>query len=187
MKKLAVLLLPAILCFAFAACGGQGNEVFSGPKPGAESSSTAGEPILPAEYDTNNLYSEVIDPDAELIEYGVFYKAPLGEPVFVVNIGRTSPHFNIIGSRIYYADCGTLYSVDLQGKDMQILSLAGENDDGIEIQQVTDYDNDWLYCRATKWEMITGDPVALDGLHRVDTRVRVAHDFSKWEPLESEE
>ena len=138
------------------------------------------------EFDGYNFYADKIN-DGELIEYGVYYMQPEGTPTLIVNIG-TDPGFNIINKRIYFTKDNSLQSVNLKGQDNKVMHI--DSDLNYSFESINSYDDQWIYCEAQKWEIITDDPVAIDGPHRVDTVIAVNYDFTQWEEIpenESEE
>ena len=131
------------------------------------------------EFDGYNFYADKIS-DGELIEYAVFYMQPEGTPIEIVNIG-TDPEFNIINKRIYFTKNGSLHSVNLKGQDNKAMHI--DSNLNYSFESINSYDDQWIYCNAQKWEIITDDPVAIDGPHRVDTVIAVNYDFTQWEEI----
>jgi len=114
--------------------------------------------------------------------YYIYYRNPDGSETQVTQIGIDETLFHIINGRIYYVQGGSLYSINFSGEDTQILSdSSGEN---ITFDWIDDVEGEWLLCSGTKWHEIYGDPVALDGMHRMPVKTKVKADFSEFYEIE---
>ncbi len=118
----------------------------------------------------------------EANDYFICYRYPDGSEEEIIKMGIQNNPFYIIEERLYYTQGDSLYSVDFAGEDKEI--LYDESDENISFNQIYRVGKGWLYCSGTKWAEISGDPVALDGRHRVPVSTRVKADFSEFQEIE---
>lgn len=132
-------------------------------------------------YDESRFFMKT-EEHQEANDYFICYRHPDGSVEEIIRMGLQNNPFYIVGDRLYFTQCGSLYSVDFTGKDTQ--TLYDESDENISFDQIHRIEGGWLYCSGTKWTEITGDPTALDGLHRVPVSTKVKADFSEFQEID---
>jgi hypothetical protein len=132
-------------------------------------------------YDESQFFIKTVEYQ-EADEHYICYRHPDGTVTEIVEMGIQENPFYIVGERIYYTQGDTLYSVDFTGGDVKTLFDGSE--ENISFNTIDRVDGEWLYCSGTKTKYIYGDPVALDGPHRVPIKTKVKTDFSEFSEIE---
>lgn len=108
-----------------------------------------------------------------LNEYVVCYKNEDGTADDIVSMGNLQQPLTIIGNRIYFCSCTSIFSVDLDGKDKKECTI-----DNQYLSHIAYHDNNWLYCAIdsaggyvkaktdlSSWEADSSVPVELKKLN----------------------
>jgi hypothetical protein len=114
-------------------------------------------------------------------EYFICYRNPDGSETEITSMGLQQNPYYIIGDRIYYTHYDSLVSVDFNGNDKK--TLYDWSEEFYSFHWIDSVEGDWLICSGAKWQEIYGDPVALDGMHRVTAYTRVKTDFSEFHEI----
>lgn len=123
-----------------------------------------------------------INPEGELVEYGIFHNNGYNNYELVVNIGyNDTPHVIANKNNIYYLKSNQLYCFESSNPSLQnelMPQNMKDSEAGYALQSFISIDEDWITLEATKWGINENN----DLIH-VPTKISISTNGKQWKEI----